>query len=105
MELKKCFKAAELANSLGWQEGKLRNGGTSAAVRLENEGYFWNDESGEWIAPLTDEQVESLTQYANECKMRPNEFPDEWRSVPTSQEEFAQSGEKMVRWLEIANTF
>ena len=53
---------------------------------------------------LTDEQVESLRQYANECKMRPQEHADEWRDVPTSQEEIDSSDDKDY-WLKIANSF
>lgn len=53
---------------------------------------------------LTDEQLESLRQYANHAKMRPNEAADKWRDVPTSQEEFDASQNKDY-WLEIASTF
>lgn len=56
------------------------------------------------IEQLTDEQIESLSQYANAGKMRPNEFPDEWRDVPTSQEEITSSDQKEY-WLSIANNF
>lgn len=51
MEFKKYLKASKLAYSLGWRVGELRNGGTAAAVCLEKEGYFWNDESGEDCPP------------------------------------------------------
>lgn len=53
---------------------------------------------------LTENQLESLRQYANECKMRPTQYADEWRNVPTSQAEFDASEDKEY-WLEIANKF
>lgn len=53
---------------------------------------------------LTDRDLESLRQYANECKMRPSQYPDEWRRVPTSNAEFFCSGEQEY-WRTVASQF
>lgn len=53
---------------------------------------------------LSQQQIESLRQYANECKMRPGQFPDDWRDVPTSDGEFRYAANGAY-WLQIANTF
>lgn len=57
---------------------------------------------------LTDEQLESLQQYANHCKMRPTDpqARDNWRNVPVSQEQFDRLASINQDWfLEVANNF
>lgn len=57
---------------------------------------------------LTTEQLESLRQYAEHCKMRPNDpqARDNWRNVPVSQEQFDRLASINQDWfLEMANNF
>ena len=53
---------------------------------------------------LSERNIESLRQYSDACKMRPNEYPDQWRSVFTSKDEVYRSG-NWDYWLSIANSF
>ena len=57
---------------------------------------------------LTAEQLESLNQYANHCKMRPNDAQarDNWQNVPVSQEQFDRLSSINQDWfVEVANNF
>ena len=57
---------------------------------------------------LTAEQLESLNQYANHCRMRPNDAQDKdnWQNVPVSQEQFDRLSSISKDWFaEVANNF